>query len=282
MPAEMVKRHVGLALIAPARQGSVLSTNVRDDLLGVLDPSTKVERYRRVWRVSRLEDAEGFLCGKLGFSRRRQTEETFYDETRADFVTFEHDSSEGSVSHFVLYFPAERPGEAVLAFEEQPPDIRRQSFIGAFTKFLSDAHAGYEVQPIRREIEFTSWLEEMQRVTEFSGSFTPPNPRWRPRTEQVQTIVEETKADKLRLTAKVDKGGESLDVADSILGGIVEHSKWGYGEFSAKGERDGTTFNYRKGSSEVIEDIIEEAADTAGDIFHKLRTLVRTKIRELL
>lgn len=282
MPRDRLKRHVGFARVHLGRQGSVEDTTLRQDLHRILDPSSKIKRYSRVWRVSRLEEKGDFLCARMGFSKSRLAEETFYDEQAADFVTLEHDSHEGSVSCFVLYLPPDKPDEAVLAFEEQPPDIRRQSFMGAFAKFLADAHSGYAVESIRREVDFIAWLDQMERITEFTGTFRRPNPRWRPRTEQVEEIITSTHAYKMKLTAEVEDGQDSLDIAETILGGIVEHSKYGYGDYSAKGAVSGSEFDYRHGAAEHIHQIYEEASDTAEDIFDKLAAVVRENLKDLL
>jgi hypothetical protein len=282
MPSDQVKRHVGLAFVRTARQGNLFTGDIRKDLIAALDPTAKVERYRRVWRISKLEVCGDFLCGRLGFSKSKMTEETFYDEKESDFVTLERDSREGAVSCFVLHAPKNGPSEAVLAFEEQPPDIRRQSFIGAFSKFLSDAQSGYEVESIREDIEFLSWLDQMDRIIDFSGTFNRPNPQWRPRTQEVQEIIEQTRASKMKLVAKASSTGEGLDVAESILGGIVEHAKGGYGDYTARGVQGESEFNYRHGSSEIIEEIIEDVSARAHDVFQKLMDLVLRKMKEFL
>lgn len=281
MLGDQLKRHVGIALVRPSSQSELFSSSPRDMILRALDPKMKVERYRRLWRISKLQSIEDVLCGKLGFSKSRLTEETFYDENASDFITLEKDSREGAVSCFVLHQPDIESGKMILAFEEHPPDIRRQSFIGAFNKFLTDARSGYEVESIRREIDFVSWLNDMDLVTEFTGTFKRPNPQWRPRTEQVREIIEETRADKMKLVAKVEGNREGLDIAGSILGGIVEHSKGGYGDYIARGFRSESEFNYRHGASEIIEEIIEEPSDTHEDIFRKLIGVVKN-IRSLL
>ena len=277
MLTDQIKRQVGLARIKRQHQGSLFSASHLDDLKRVLDPRRKVERYRRVWRLSKLDYCDNFLCGKLGFSKRKLAEETFYDEKESDFVTLERDSSEGAVSCFVLLIPNDWQDEALLAFEERPPDIYRQSFIGAFSRFLT----GYDIDEIKRDIDFVPWLEEMDHITEFAGSFRRPNPRWQPRTEQVKMIIDQTLADSVKLEAKVERPGQSLNIEESILGGIVEHSKRGYGDYRAKGLRGGSKFNYYHGKSEVIEEIIENPSDTVREIFNKLIEIVRKRSREL-
>lgn len=291
MPTDQVKRNVGLARIKNLSQGDLFSENLQDDLKHALDPKFKVERYKRIWRVSKFVQCQDCLCGKLGFSRSRLTEETFYDEKESDFVTLEKDSSEGAVSCFVLFTPPSEEQEneqekrqdyALLAFEERPPDIYRQSFIGAFNKFLSGSGTAYEIESVRYRIDFITWLEQMDRIIEFSGTFHRPNPRWRPRTEQVREMIDQTRADTIKLAAKAESHGQGLNIEESILGGIVVHSQEGYGDYSAKGIRGRSGFYYSRGSSEVIEEIIEEPTDTANEIFNKLMVIVHRRLKELL
>jgi hypothetical protein len=282
MPTDQLMRHVGLAQIKHLPQGDLLSSNLEDDLKRALEPSMKAERYQRVWRLSRLGQFEDFLCGKLGFSKSRLTEETFYDEKESDFVTLERDSREGAVSCFVLRIPHNEQEMALLAFEERPPDIYRQSFIGAFGKFLSNARLAYEIENIRHKIDFIPWLDEMDRIIKFSGTFRRPNPRWQPRTEQVRDIIDQTHADMIKLAAKAHRPGQGLNIEESILGGIVEHSKGGYGDYSVRGIRGESEFNYHHGSSEIIEEIIESPTDTVHDIFNKLIAIVRRRIEGFL
>lgn len=282
MPFDQVKRHIGLAKVIAAQQSSWFAHDIRDGLIKALDPNEKVNRYHRVWRTSKLESHDNFLCGRLGFSKNKLTAETFYDEAKSDFVTLERDSSEGAVSCFVLHLLPNKPSEAILAFEEQPPDIRRHSFIGAFSKFLSDAHSGYEIVSFTEEIEFVSWLGKMDRIIEFNGTFNRPNPKWLPRTNQVQNMIEQTHSDKMKLMAKISHPEGSLDVGGTLLGGIVEHAKGGYGDYTVKGVRGDSEFNYHRGASEIIEDIIPDTSDTVQDIFLKIMDVVLRKMRNLL
>lgn len=283
MSEDQRKRHIGLALIKPEAQGKLFAINIRNELLRALDPALKVERYRRVWRISKLEDKGGYLCGKLGFFKSKLTEEMYYDEKIADFVTLERDSREGALSCFVLYTPNKEHREAILAFEEHPPDIRRQSFIGAFSNFLLKARSPYEVQSARHEIKFVTWLAEMERIIEFSGTFRKPNPRWHPRTQQVQDIIEQTNANRMKIVAKADKNSEGLMVGESILGGIVEHTQEGrYGVFKAKGISNGSEFTYYKGSSEINEVIVEEDGDSIDNIYQKIIGVIQKRLEDLL
>lgn len=272
MPSEAVRRAVGLATVMPERLESTEGISVLSGIQRALDPSKKVERYRRAWRVSKLEVQSGALCGKLGFCRKRTMEETFFDEEAADFVSMEMDSREGVISHFVI-LPTQQT-KAVLAFEQKLPDIRQQSFLGAFKKFLEDEWAGYSVEPMMVELEFRSWLEKMERVIQFQGVFRRPNPQWTPRTEQIRETIEDTGAEQIKLEARVPEY-ESLKVGSSILGGIVEHAEGGHGKYSARGSRQGGEYLYKAGKAQVIEEISEAPTDGQTDIFRKLLEVVK-------
>jgi predicted nuclease of restriction endonuclease-like (RecB) superfamily len=73
---------------------------------------------------------------------------------------------------------------ALMAFEERAPDIYRQSFIGAFSKFLLNAQSSYEIESIRHQVDFIPWLEKMDRIIQFSGTVHRPNPRWQAEFEK--------------------------------------------------------------------------------------------------
>src|SRR5262245_58427578 len=126
-------RQVYFAKISRAQTG-MFDKTFAEDLLAALDPQHEVTRYNRLWKLSRPRQEQGYMVGKLGFVRTSPAAETRYDEALEDFVTDTALANEGSFSMFVVDTARE-----IIAFEERPPNIWRQSFLGAFRGLLAKA-----------------------------------------------------------------------------------------------------------------------------------------------
>lgn len=76
----MPNRTLNFARIAraPGKQ-SLFQRDFALDLLTALAPERTVTRYGRTWRLSRPVRADGFIQGKLGFTRPGQEQATIYD-----------------------------------------------------------------------------------------------------------------------------------------------------------------------------------------------------------
>jgi hypothetical protein len=96
-----------------------------------INPDKTVFRYDRKWRVSQPIYKANFFVGKLGFMSSATETKTYYDEKLKDFVEQAVDFRQG---HYVQW--AIDLSTQIMAFETKPPDIKYQSFIGAFSKLL--------------------------------------------------------------------------------------------------------------------------------------------------
>lgn len=275
-------RHVGIATVTLPEQVDLLAAGTKPALLRALAPDKRAKRYGRTWRLSRPQTDGDAICGRLGYSTSRPGEETVYDDEREDFVVRSEDRTEGAASCYTIYVPDDLASTVVIAFEERPPQIRRQSFIGAMAHLLHESDRHFKVEPIRRRLSLDAWIGEMDTVVAFTGSFRRPNPRWQDRTEQVRAIVEETGADEVSLKAKADPAGPGLNIPGSILGGIAKHSDAGYGDFAATGTRNGSEFTFADGASEVMAQMPEGTSNDPEDIYRKLLGLARRAIHNIL
>jgi len=104
-----------------------------EDIKEVVNPDTPISRYGRTWRVSQPVHKDNFFVGKLGFMSSATETKTFYDEKRKDFVEQPVDTRQG---HYVQW--AIDLSTQMIAFEAKPPDIKYQSFIGAFGGLLDE------------------------------------------------------------------------------------------------------------------------------------------------
>jgi hypothetical protein len=267
-------RRVTFAMIRRSGQTTILDGTLMGDIQRALDPANKVVRYRRVWRVSKMAKLEGsdYYGGKLGFSSKRPSEQVTYDETRGDFVSHVSESEQCVFSHFVLYAPRQYE-EAWLLFEERPPDIRRQSFMGALQGLFEEKRVTLKVSVDREPVSFEDWVGQVERVTQFQGQAHVPNPGYQGRVKQLETIIEESHAESVKLIAKAASSGPGLDIEDSVLGAFVEHAEardGKYGEYSAKAESEGNRVEYRDGMSDAVDHVPETPGEDSDSIWGKL------------
>ena len=261
------RRKVTFAKISRAvGQSSLFESAFSQDLKGALDPHKGIERYGRLWRVSRPVIFDEFLAAKLGFVRTGASEEVSFDENQEDFVTELRASEQGRFSHFVVSLV-----EGLMVFEERPPEIRRQSFLGALAKLLRESENRFDVMVLTEAKAFFDWLETVETVLAFRGIFERPNPQWRQRTDQVRRLIEDTGADKMTIEAKVNpKSEHGLEVATSLLGQVAVHAEGGYGQVKAIGEKDGKERTFRSAENAVTEEIVETRDDSSQTIFENL------------
>jgi hypothetical protein len=198
-----------------------------------VDPSHATTRYGRTWRFSRPVDLDdAFFGAKLGFVRSAETEETIYDEQLQDFVTRVGPASEGSFSVFVVDTENE-----LIAFEERPPLIRRQSFIGALRGLFEEADFPARVELLIDPASFQGWAAQVERITRIKAVVFNPNPGWATEAGAVRQVVEEANAAKADVTV-TPKPDESLNPeAAWISGALQQISEHGQGRLTATGKQ---------------------------------------------
>lgn len=222
---------IGFALITP--RGFDFGAEV---LLDSLTPGTQVTRYRRVWRLARISQQGGFVRSRIGFEREGATAE-LWDERAQDFYPAK--LLEGATSPFVASLQT-----GVVAFQIRPGVIRRQTFAGALQALLNESSESVEwrVEDLVREIDWDTWLTQVDRVVEVRVTVERPNPTWGKR-RQLRRLVEDTGSRIVTLAAQADPASATgLDVEKDLLGEAIEHVQAGYGRRSAVGEiTDGQT-----------------------------------------
>lgn len=273
MPEER-KRRISFAQISRAeRQTTIFEGEFANDLEKALNPQTPVERYGRMWHVSRTQIIENrFLAGKLGFVQSKPAEEGVFDEQVEDFIVNVRPSDQVRFSHFAIDLD-----NRVLVFEEKPPEIKRTSFVGALGKLLKSSEARFDVALLVNELGFYEWVKTVERVFLFKGTFRTPNPSWRPRTDAVRDMITSTNADEMEMKAKVTGVEKSLNVESPFLDGIVVHADAGYGKVEARGIEDGVESIFQSGEPVVTGEITETAEDTSESIRSKLIKLLKER-----
>lgn len=199
----------------------------------VINPDKSVLRYGRTWRFSLPKDRNGFLVGKLGFTSSGTEKKADYDELKKDFVELTVDSKQSTFVFWVIDLL-----EQILAFETRPPDIKYQSFKGAFVRFLDErSDIGMTVEDIVETSKFKEWVNEVDRVTKFTANLRAPNPDYSKHPKIIQAILEDTNADRARVElSKLSESTDSLNTENTITE-MVEYGKEGYSSVVARGEK---------------------------------------------
>lgn len=225
----MADRTVYFAKIA--RQPRLFDRDFARDVTAALDPRHTVTRYGRTWRFSRTVTLEaGHVAGKLGFVRTSQAAETTYDEETQDFVTTVGVANEGSFSMFVI-----DPRREIIAFEERPPDIRLQSFLGAFRALLVEADFPASVELLRDQSGFREWARTVDRVIRVRAVIHTPNPGWNEDAGAFREVVEQANAERAEVVAVADEDASLDPDAQWIQGALRQIAEQGHGKLTADG-----------------------------------------------
>ena len=125
-----------------------------------------------------------------------------------------------------------------MAFETKPPDIRYQSFKGAFEGFLDKRlDIGLTVEDLVEEWKFNEWVRSVDRVTRFTANLRAPNPDYSKHPRFIQDILEKTNADRAKVElSKLEESTEALKTEDTIKD-MVEYGEKGYSSIIARGEK---------------------------------------------
>ena len=145
--------------------------------------------------------------------------------------------------------------------------------MGALQGLFEESRVTLKVSVDREPVSFEDWVGQVERVTQFQGQAHVPNPGYRGRVKQLETIIEESNAESVKLIAKAASSGPGLDIEDSVLGAFVEHAEardGKYGEFSAKAESEGNRVEYRDGMSDAVDHVPETPGEDSDSIWGKL------------
>lgn len=268
------KRQVWLAKIS-RRESTLLDNDFPSDLLVALDPTIRVHRYNREWRLSKPEQSGPFIVGKLGFERPARREEVHYDEEAQDFVVESAPSEQGNFSYYVI-----EGRKQVLAFELRPPDIYAKSFLGALQKILSQSHPRFEIDLLSDVHSFEAWLESVDTVTRFFASLKPPNPSSSRRAREVRSLMDETDAERISIEATSSEEGGGLTIKNTLLEAAADHAAEGNGRFRLSALKGGAR-RFFDSSNQLLTGQIEVSAnDDEPSILRKLMQLARDLLRD--
>ena len=233
--ARTITRHVWLAKIN-RRSHTLFDRPFEEEIVDALSPDNTVTRYSRTWRLSAPSTSERSLVGKLGFVRRSAGASVTYDERLHDFVVSEAPTIQGNFAYYVLDLPTR-----ILGFEERPPDIYRQSFLGALEGLLHSQGFKWDVDPLTDEASFEAWLRDVDVVTRFHATVNRPNPTPRRHAAEIRDLILEPKSDRFTVDATVDSdSSEGLQVDGTILGALADHAADGNGRFKMSARKCGS------------------------------------------
>ena len=148
--------------VARKPQGPLFQRDFKTDIHEVINPEEKtVERYGRPWRFSQPKIYNEYLFGKLGYIASGMETKPFYDEKQHDFIQQTIDTP---LTNFVLW--TIDLSKQILAFEIKPPDIKYQSFRGAFERFLAKRpDLSLEIEDFVETSKFIAWVNPRQTST---------------------------------------------------------------------------------------------------------------------
>ncbi len=269
--ARTLKRQVSVAKVN-RRSLTLLDHDWSEDLLAALDPDRTTVRYNRRWRLSQPEVRDGYVQGQLGFVRPSAVESVDYNEAEHRYQVEAGWAVAGSFTHFVIDL-----GSQLMAFEERPPDIRRQSFLGAFKSLMDSSATPFDLELVSDPRSLDAWLSDVETVTRFHATIHPPNPEWRDRVEEVRQIVTSTNADPLTIEAKSDPGqdGRGLNIKETVLEGVADHAAAGNGRYRLTGLKASSRRFFDSARRLVTGEFHLSADDWEDTIYERLKSTLQ-------
>jgi hypothetical protein len=205
-------------------------------LQGAVNPETAVSRYGRIWRVSQPVHRDRFFLGKLGFMSSGTETIPYYDEKRKDFIEQAVSAKRG---HYVQW--AIDLSTQIIAFETKPPDIKYQSFIGAFVGLLNErADIGLTMERIVESDRFFEWAKQIDRLTRFTAKLRTPNPNFARRPRIVRELLEDTNGDSAKVEISKSKESSEALKTEKTIRDLVKYGEEGYSTVIAHGFKDGS------------------------------------------
>jgi hypothetical protein len=239
------------------REQRVWDHSFGDDLRAALDPDNVVTRYDRSWRVSQTVTGDGFIAGKFGFVGASEAESGYYDELVHDFVVAQVQREQAPFSHFVVDLATE-----ILAFEERPPEIRLQSFVGAFSKLVAEASPPFEIDVLTDPETYQAWADSVDRVKSLKAVLSRPNPGYVDTVEVLERALEEAEATTVELLAKSSATDDGLNKDTPwFVGALDQVSSHGQGKLIATGTRNSVTVRWESQRRTKVEILAAPPAD---------------------
>ena len=248
------------------------------DVKQVLVPTSSVERYKRVWRLSRpVERANAsLLAGKLGFESVGQTEAVIYDEDTQDFISVEETPQIGTLVHYVLDYKSQ-----YMVVETKTPDIKPETVRGALRGLITQNEygQGFEVDFVSNGQDFLDWLNSVTEVAKFKVSLRRPNPDFDKRPREIRELLEKSNAARVSVDATAAQG-ESLEINDSPFGRYAEYASDEHGRVQAQGSREKAPSTYDSDRHRLTEVVDISDSDTSETMFEKLIESLRTVVSQ--
>ncbi|MFZ7134504.1 MAG: hypothetical protein ACOWWR_19335 [Eubacteriales bacterium] len=221
--------------LARTVQATLFQSDFMTDIQKIINPDEKtVERYGRAWRFSKPKILDGYMYGELGYIAMGTEIKPFYDEEKQEFL---QQTSNASLTNYVLWVLDLK--YQTLAFEIKPPDIKYQSFKGAFECFLyKHLELGLRIEDFLEKSKFRAWADEVGRITSFRATLRLPNPNWSIVPKSIQDLIKDTNADKGKIELTKDKdSNDSLNTAETVIEDAVTYAEYGYSDILARGEK---------------------------------------------
>ena len=229
----MPRMLVYFSIITHKPQRTLFQRSFDMDIREVINPDKGVSRYGRTWRFSKPKTHNGFLVGKIGFTSSGMEKRVDYDEEIKDFIEHTVDSRQSTFVFWVVDL-----SKQILGFETKPPDIRYQSFKGAFEGFLDErSDIGLTLEDIVETSQFVEWVKTVDRVIKFTANLRAPNPNFSKHPKIIRELLEDTNAERARLElVKANDSTDSLDTEKTIKD-MVKYGEDGYSSIVARGEK---------------------------------------------
>lgn len=199
------------------------------------------------WHFGRVQNASGYLSGRLGFERRTDTD--VYDLAQRDFTT--EAVRQGNTWSFVI-----RLADLTVVFERRRPGLPDTSFLSALRRMLNqeDTPQKWGVVSLDDMASFDQWRSSVDVVSVFRYRADGPGlPEWpssmtggliHPRPE---TVVVDLRA------------RSGVDVDDELVQELVRLAGDGVGQVVLRGRRNGaggreelTMWTSARGSANVV------------------------------
>lgn len=203
----------------------------------------EVERYRRVWRLGRLETVETpsgqILYGRLGY-QAREGETSVWNEATRDWE--QQPVPRGETVTFAI-----RLTDLRIAFQIRPPSITVGGFIGAMEALLNrqEPERPWVIELGTSRPAYRAWRGTVSRVVRARGHLELPNPHWQGR-EKLESFFENFQLDEASVNLHFDPDAPQ-EAVDDVVTQMVDHAERGYGSAVIVGEvtHNGARAEYR-------------------------------------
>ena len=232
----MARLLIFFSKMAYKAQRTLFQGGFTSDIEKAIDPDIVISRYGRMWRFSKPIYKHEFVMGKLGYMTSGKETKTYYDEKRKDFIEQPVDMKQGHYVQWVVDLSTQ-----VIAFETKPPDIRYQSFVGAFKDLLNEnPDTNLTIESIVESDKFFEWAKKVDRVTKFTAKLRTPNPDFASRPRIIRELLEDTDADSAKVEINKNRESDETLNTEKTIRDLVEYGEEGYSTVIAHGFKDGT------------------------------------------